>query len=587
MKLRLETVILFICALFFVSCKTENETIVDLRSGWKYSLVSPYEDFSNYKLAPDSELIHLGALTKNKSDTIYLSKEFILPLSLQKQDISLFLGHIAWYDKVYLNQYLIGSSYSEPEKQIPLWNKPHFYEIPEELLQPGVNRIVLEITIKKTGYFLPPAFIALHDFVYRTYINDLFWNVCVYFLFAGALLFLIFYSIYFVSKTDSKRLMIFYLLICFLTFINMAFLYAPLLPFKMPYFVSPLIFIGVNLILLPLIVLVVLIAFIKEYLYIEKNRIKIAVKKLVCILFIPILFVALDLFFHAGMQFDFLPYISFMGFPLCVVFLSFVALKPKTPEVKTASSSSLHEVKVNPFVVKHLLPRPFDYDVAYCFKALQNNSCTLYDFFVNDRVMNGLAFFELSDECRRTENLVEFKNIANHIINQKFLSGKKSSLPSILQSIQKGILQKNQNAQNYLSGIIIRTTENKIEYVNLNHTCGFFKNSLRGRCVPIKLSSNNSEGSASQTENPQSFKTYGLGFSIAEDDALILYSDSLENSTNAGGEAFGSMRLRQAFLQADGKSAEDKLSYVLNMFFNFTQGGTITGDVTAIVVQRA
>ena len=82
-------------------------------------------------------------------------------------------------------------------------------------------------------------------------------------------------------------------------------------------------------------------------------------------------------------------------------------------------------------------------------------------------------------------------------------------------------------------------------------------------------------------------KTYGLGFSVAEGDALILYSDSLESSTNAGGEAFGSMRLRQAFLQADGQCAEDKLSYVLNMFFNFTQGGTITGDVTAIVVQRA
>ncbi len=104
-------------ALFFTSCKSENEKI-DLTSGWTYSL-SESQDFQPLD---NSKLSNLETLVPKNYGFIWLKKSFTVPVSLKGQNLGVYLGRISIADETYLNGAFIGGEGRFPDKEFSAWN---------------------------------------------------------------------------------------------------------------------------------------------------------------------------------------------------------------------------------------------------------------------------------------------------------------------------------------------------------------------------------------------------------------------------------------------------------------------------------
>lgn len=80
------------------------------------------------------------------------------------------------------------------------------------------------------------------------------------------------------------------------------------------------------------------------------------------------------------------------------------------------------------------------------------------------------------------------------------------------------------------------------------------------------------------------FKT--LKFRVNPNDILFIYSDCLNETTNAEGEEYGVERILNSINRAPDDSPDILLNYVMNDFYNFTETKVLGDDMTAIVIKK-
>lgn len=578
MKFRFRVFISLLFLTLFFSCSSNENVKIDLGSGWQYSTVSPDRDDCNFQLLPDASLNHLETLltesSKQKSfisklfsgnssqpKTIWLKKDFIIPVELQREDISIYLGHIADSDKTYLNHYLIGNTLNSADTCFSYFNVPRFYEIPEELLVPGVNTIVIEITIGRHGFLKGNGFISFYKDARIAFVRDKFFSELLYFAFAVILFFV---SIIFISeirKFYNKVELILFCIISFLTSIDLSYFFINEMPFisldKIDYTIFAVIF---N-ILLPISIAIIFVLFLrflyqkeKEYFY----------KIFYCSIIVPF-FIILDVFLQFGMKFTFIPVLSYYSFPLCLILIFFVLFSKKLKELKPLKSTE--DLKFSRIVPKIIDTENFQ--VAYFFKAARGAKELMYDIFTEENKLTGLTIFETAKNDSSGTNLIM---IAKQFVGKTFSDNKKLSLTKVMEKINQKITEQN-SSTNFLNGTLLRFSENRVEYVNSSHTVPFYRVSKTGVSVPVKLK---------DSESPVS----GIGFSMLPGDAVILYSRTFENSMNPEQEPFSAQRIQQAFRQSGSGTSLTRLEYILNMFHNYTNGVLSSRDLAVLIVQK-
>lgn len=646
--------LLLILSFFIMSCDMEGDEYIDLSSGWKYSLENPNREEVQLKILPDSKLLHLETLLPAKSGTVYLTKTFLIPYRLQKEDISCYLGHISFSDRTYLNHYLIGSTGITEGLPYSAGTEARFYEIPEELLLSEINTITIEINVNKYGYFVSDAFISFHDKAKSAWIQDRFWNTQIYLILASILVFLSFYSVSTFFKLNSRKDSLFFCLLCVVTVLNLSIIYALDLPFAEFVRTHYSLFFKLNIYLLPSIIIYLLTLFVDAFfkkaltariciirflivslpqilwicisdfisnetagiipfiffipglLYIVvslfSNLYRSTPKsfKLTMSLFLTILFPLLDLFCHAGMNWDFIPYFSPAGWTFSLFTMMFIISSSKIEELKNESKTELSVVvpQASPVYAKPVAAiaekqifsvRPVidleNYEIAYCYKPSRSISEDMYDFFTEGNCLDGLVLFETS---RQNESASEITNLAKRVVVKKFQEGKKQPLTKVMEEINSRILEEKGSADNFLTGILLRTVDTRIEYVNVGHSPAFFRNLKTNKCVPIQINSENfeeqSQAGIGAEETSNEYR--GIAFNLNPDDSIIIYSKAFEEAKNTSGESFSQERICQAFYQSPKTSAKDQLQYILDMFQNYTRDIAIQEDVTVIVVRK-
>lgn len=643
----------------FVSCSNNSVDKVELDSGWKYSLENPNTEEVSLQYLPDAELENLQNFIPGKSGTIYLTKTFMLPQSLQKKDIACYFGRISYSDRVYLNHYLVGSTGFDEKKKYSSGYEPRFYDIPEELLLPGINTITVEIFVQNRGYFRSNAFLSLHNTAKLAWVADRFWNSQIYLVFACILLFLGFYSLKTFVKINSKRDVLFYSLMCFISVFALSLFYVNELPFfnfyklnynifyKVTGFVLPAVIfflftlfvdsffertVKTNIIIIRAAVLIVpqlvylcipmrlsigFISWIPYFgfipgiiqvifvLYLQLNSSKRnSVKLTLCVSLVP-LFLLFDLFFHNGMSLNYLPYLTNAGWPMCMFATMFLISTKKITELKEELSTAIVPVnkiysQPEPEIVimpsQPALPehQTFDlnkapvfdnFEIAFCHKPSGTLSSNMFEFFTDSNILKGLAFCEASGS---DSSLEQFISLAKNSVSVNFTDGNLLPLTKVMQNINTGIINEKGDCDNSLSAILIRLLDTRIEYVNVGHAPAFYRNEKGSKCMAIQINSDiyaqQAQGTVGTEEITSDYK--GIGFAFNHGDSIIIYSDSFMNASNVHGEPFGQDRICQAFLQSPAESAEAKLSYIINMFQNYTHDVPVKKDLTVIIVQK-
>ena len=653
--------LLLVSSFLIFSCNENFSDRIQLDSGWKYSLENPDLEEVELYLLNDVDLKNLQNLLPTREGTIYLTKTFILPSQLQKEDVSCYLGRISYSDRTYLNHYLIGSTGYDEDRRYSSGTEPRYYEIPEELLNPGVNTITIEIYVRNKGYLRSNAFIGLHDVAKNAWISDCFWSCHIYLVFGFVLLLAGIYCFKVFFNINQKKDVLYYSVLCCLSVINLSLYYITEIPFLSFYKLYYGIFNKITACFIPANILVVFTLFLDEFFERKCSRLHFILRCVILVVpqiiycFIPerfcygfvsyipyiaflpgvvhILFVLIwelnngkknsfkltlcvspvvlcilfDSFVHAGLNINYLPYVSLWGWPISLFAVMFLISKKKIVELQEEVSKAVvvvHPSQQEPSYDSQIVMMPpqaalplkknltlrqspvlDNYEIAYCFKPFKNQAEDMYDFFTEENHLQGLALFETSGD---SESLSHVTTLAKQVVVEKFVEGRMTPLTKIMHNINECILQEKGSAHNSLTGILIRVFDNRIEYVNVGHSPAFFRNGKGTKCMAIQIDSDNyaeqTEGEIGSKEITSDYK--GIGFTVAAGDAVIFYSKAFETTANNQGEPFGQDRIRQAFLQSTGETAEAKLRYILDMFENYTQDNPVNQDLTVIVLQK-
>lgn len=257
-------------------------------------------------------------------------------------------------------------------------------------------------------------------------------------------------------------------------------------------------------------------------------------------------------------------------------------------QLEDAKLRAERDMKMAVYVQQSFFPRKAPlvdgWDIAYIFKPMAGVSGDLYDFFTHKNKMDGIALFDVSGHGIAS-GLVTM--LAKSVIEREFNSKMDLHLGKVMKDINDSIVAEKGNVENYLTGMLVRIKDDKVEYINAGHPATFVRSAKTGKCTPIELkqitdSASNAIVGVSGLD--VDFKV--IGFTMQPGDALIMYTDCLSESRNKNGEEFTQQGVSDAFAASGDGSAQSKLDKVLGIFNDFTEGVPLNDDLTAIVLQK-
>jgi len=221
------------------------------------------------------------------------------------------------------------------------------------------------------------------------------------------------------------------------------------------------------------------------------------------------------------------------------------------------------------------------WDTAFIFKPVSGVSGDLYDFYTQNNELIGVSLFDVSGHGIAS-GLITM--LSKQIIFRNFKQMKNNSLPAILEAINNELIAQIENVESYLTGIILRFDENKIEYVNAGHTDLLLKS--KNNVMVVGAGSENFRASflgiATLNENYK-----GIRFSIKEGDSLLLFTDCLVESCNSNKDSYAMNGILNSFKACPyDLSAKEMLDYIINDFNEFTKDVKLRDDLTIILLKR-
>lgn len=218
------------------------------------------------------------------------------------------------------------------------------------------------------------------------------------------------------------------------------------------------------------------------------------------------------------------------------------------------------------------------WDVAFYFKPLKGISGDLYQFFTTGSELNGVGLFDATGHGIAT-GLVTM--LSKNLIERKFNSGKNDTLNDVMDSINNEMRLIRGEGDSFVSGILLRMQDNKIEYVNAGHPKIFKRSGENGQVEGIE---NNTGGVLGVEGFNTVYRT--VTFHIETDDSILLFTDALYSSRNTAGAEFGFERISKAFAASGAGTAQDKLNSILRIFNFYTKDVPLKDDLTVIVLQK-
>lgn len=224
------------------------------------------------------------------------------------------------------------------------------------------------------------------------------------------------------------------------------------------------------------------------------------------------------------------------------------------------------------------VPRLGEWDIAFYFKPLKGISGDLYQFFTTGSELNGVGLFDATGHGIAT-GLVTM--LSKNIIERKFNSGKNDNLASVMDAINTEMTKMRGEGDTFVSGVLLRINEERVEYVNAGHPKVFIRRSSNGI---VETFENNSGGVLGVEGFNPVFRA--VSSSLESGDAILLYTDALYSSRNTAGAEFGIERITKAFAACGAGVAQDKLNSILSIFNFYTKDVPMKDDLTVIVLQR-
>jgi hypothetical protein len=128
-------------------------------------------------------------------------------------------------------------------------------------------------------------------------------------------------------------------------------------------------------------------------------------------------------------------------------------------------------------------PKSGAWDSAFVFKPLSGVSGDFYDFYVKNRELRGASLFDVSGHGIAPGLLTL---LARSIVHQQFHAGEKRKLGGIVEIANRALVKELDAIENYVTGIVLRFTGDRVEYVNAGHTDLLLRRSASGKVIKVE-----------------------------------------------------------------------------------------------------
>jgi serine phosphatase RsbU (regulator of sigma subunit) len=227
------------------------------------------------------------------------------------------------------------------------------------------------------------------------------------------------------------------------------------------------------------------------------------------------------------------------------------------------------------------------YDFALLFLPKSGVSGDFYDFYMRGDEVIGVGIFDVSGHGI-APGLITL--MAKSIISVNFIESRKDSLATVVENINKKLISEIKDVDNFLTGVLLRFDEDRIEYINCAHPdviCKKIEIDRTGKVLDRtgKRVSGPILGIDAQGANSEvCFEE--ISFKLKQGDCLLLYTDSMIESTNSSGKAFGETMIMKSLQNASGSSAQELLNGIIGDFFNYIAPREINDDLTVILIRK-
>ncbi|MCP4136700.1 MAG: SpoIIE family protein phosphatase [bacterium] len=222
------------------------------------------------------------------------------------------------------------------------------------------------------------------------------------------------------------------------------------------------------------------------------------------------------------------------------------------------------------------------WDIAFAFKPMAGVSGDFYDFFEFKKTLHGAAIFDVSGHGIAS-GLVTM--IARSIIYRCFKAGLADPLETVISRINNELQNEIGFVDNYLTGILLRMSENRIEYINAAHPDPILKR--KNEVTQILDKEGVSTAGAFLGVMGFYYNYEALTISVQKDDCILIYTDGILEERNRYNEQFGTNRLLESLNKAPGGSSNEVLDSVMSDFYSFTgRRENFSDDITLIVIKK-
>jgi len=227
------------------------------------------------------------------------------------------------------------------------------------------------------------------------------------------------------------------------------------------------------------------------------------------------------------------------------------------------------------------------YDFALLFLPKSGVSGDFYDFYMDNDRVGGVGIFDVSGHGIAPGLLTL---MAKSIVSASFMEHRGESLTAIVESINRKLISEIRDVDNYLTGVLLRFAEDRIEYINCAHPdviCKKIDIDRTGKVLDKSGKRVSGPILGIDAQGSTDFSSFDeITFRIKKGDILLLYTDSMLESTNQEGKAYGETMVMKSLQNARGETAQDLLNCVIGDFFNYIAPREIIDDLTVILIRK-
>jgi serine phosphatase RsbU (regulator of sigma subunit) len=223
------------------------------------------------------------------------------------------------------------------------------------------------------------------------------------------------------------------------------------------------------------------------------------------------------------------------------------------------------------------------YEVAFMYQPWSEVSGDFFDFYEEHGEMQGIGMFDVSGHGVSSGLLTL---LVKSIITRNFHFRKVEKLGKVMEFINEELVTEMSQSDNYVTGILLRFEEERVEYVNSASPDVIFKSGATGKVGRVLDKMGDSYVNRFLGVVDMKGPISSLTIKLATNDCLFLYTDCMVEAKNAQGRAFEETGIMASLKNAPRGSARDILDHIMSDFNNFLAGKQVRDDLTAILIRR-